>query len=168
MAQRLRKNHDFLKLLGRFTPARRKVILKVADDALVKTICDCILNVLEQTVPVSKSIQRKLLTHKKALVALAQKTTPLNKKKKILVQHGGNILGLLLPPVLKVLSALLTKMNHAKRMVLVPENTLERLQNRQNVLSPPLTQQLKSLDAEMSDILASKQLDVEEKARLYN
>ena len=59
-------------------------------------------------------------------------------------------------------------MNHAKRMVLVLENTLERLQNRQNVLSPPLTQQLKSLDAEMSDILASKQLDDEEKARLYN
>ena len=108
MAQRLRKSHDFLKLLARCTPAQRKVILKVADDALVKTICECILNVLEQTVPVSKSIKRKLLTHKKALVALAQKTTPLNKKKKILVQQGGNILGVLLPPVLKVLSALLT------------------------------------------------------------
>ena len=39
MAQRLRKNHDFLKLLTKCTPAQRKAILKVADDALVRTIC---------------------------------------------------------------------------------------------------------------------------------
>ena len=107
MAQRLRKNHDFLKLLAKYTPAQRKAILKVADDALVKTICECVLNVLQQTVPVSKPTKRKLLSHKKALVALAQKGTPLNKKKKILAQHGANILGVLLPPVLKVLSAIL-------------------------------------------------------------
>ena len=59
-------------------------------------------------------------------------------------------------------------MNHAKRMVLVPENTLERLQQRQRILTPPVTQTLKNLDSEMSDILSSNQLDDEEKAKLYN
>ena len=54
MAQRLRKNHDFLKLLVKCTPAQRKAILKVADDALVITICECVFNVLKGTVPVSK------------------------------------------------------------------------------------------------------------------
>ena len=59
-------------------------------------------------------------------------------------------------------------MNHTKRMVLVPENTLERLQQRQQILTPPVTQTLKNLDSEMGDILSSKQLDDEQKAKLYN
>ena len=107
MAQRLRKNHDFLKLLVKCTPAQCKAILKVADDALVRTICECILNVLKETVPVSKPAKRKLLAHKKSLIALAEKSTPIEKKKKILVQHGGNFLSVLLPPVLRVLSSIL-------------------------------------------------------------
>ena len=53
-------------------------------------------------------------------------------------------------------------------MVLVPKNTLERLQQRQQILTPPVTQTLKNLDSEMSDILSSNQLDDEEKAKLYN
>ena len=59
-------------------------------------------------------------------------------------------------------------MNHTKRMVLVPDNTLERLQQRQQILTPPVTQTLKNLDSEMTEILSSKQLDDEEKAKLYN
>ena len=59
-------------------------------------------------------------------------------------------------------------MNHTRRMVLVPENTLERLQQRQQILTPPVTQTLKNLDNEMSDILSSKELDDEAKAKLYN
>ena len=108
MAQRLRKNHDFLKLLAKCTPAQRKAILKVADEALVRTICECILKVFKETVPVSKPAKRKLLADKKSLVALAERSTPLRKKKKILVQQGGNFLGLLLPPVPRVLSSILT------------------------------------------------------------
>ena len=81
MAQRLRKNHDFLKLPTKCTPAQWKAILKVADEALVRTICECILNVLKETVPVSKPAKRKLLAQKKSLIALAEKSTPLHKKK---------------------------------------------------------------------------------------
>ena len=71
----------------------------------MKTICECILNVLKETVPVSKPAKRKLLAHKKSLIALAEQA--LNKKKKILVQQGGNFLSVLLPPVLRVLSSIL-------------------------------------------------------------
>ena len=108
MAQRLRRNHFFIKLLAKCTPAQRKAILKEADDALVKTICECVLNVLKETVPVSKPAKRKLLGHKKSLIALAEKSTPVSKKKKILVQQGGNFLSVLLPLVLRVLSSILT------------------------------------------------------------
>ena len=53
-------------------------------------------------------------------------------------------------------------------MILVPENTLERLQQCQQILTPPVTQTLKNLHGEMSDILSSKQLGDEAKATLYN
>ena len=82
MAQRLRRNHDFLKLLAKCTPAQHKAILKEADDALVKTICECILNVLKETVPVSKPAKRKLLAHKKSLIALDEKVLRLRRKRK--------------------------------------------------------------------------------------
>ena len=108
MAQRLRKNHDFLKLLVKCTPAQHKAILKVADDTLARTICECVLDVLKGTMPVSKPAKKKLLVHKKPLITLAEKSTPLEKKKKLLVQHGGNFLSVLLPPVLHVLTSILT------------------------------------------------------------
>ena len=53
-------------------------------------------------------------------------------------------------------------------MILVPENTLERLQQRQQILTPPVTQALKNLDSQMGDILSNKQLDDEAKATLNN
>ena len=57
-------------------------------------------------------------------------------------------------------------MSYTRRMVLVPENTLERLQQRQQIFTPPDTQTLKNLDSEMNDILYSKQLNDEQKAKL--
>ena len=108
MSQRLRRNHDFLKLLAKCTPAQRKAILKVADDNLIKTICECVLNVLEKTVPTGRAVKKRLFPHKKALSTLVHKGTPIERKKKILIQHEGNFLGVLLPPVLRVLSSLLT------------------------------------------------------------
>ena len=53
-------------------------------------------------------------------------------------------------------------------MILVPKNTLERLQQLQKILTPPVTQALKNLDSEMNDILSSKELDDEAKSTLYN
>ena len=167
MAQRLRKNHDFLKLLAKCTPAQRKAILKVADEALVRTICECILNVLKETVPVSKPAKRKLLAHKKSLIALAEKSTPLRKKN--FGATGRKLFRFIVTTratCAKLDSHL--KMNYTRRMVLVPENTLERMQQRQQILTPPVTQTLKNLDSEMNDILSSKQLNDEEKAKLYN
>ena len=73
-------------------PAQRKAILKAAEGALVRTICKCVFNVLKEILPVSKPAKKKLLKHKKSLIAPAEKITPLNKKKQILVQHGGNFL----------------------------------------------------------------------------
>ena len=42
------------------------------------------------------------------------------------------------------------------------------MQQRQQILTPPVKQTLKNLDSEMNDILSSKQLNDEQKAKLYN
>jgi len=53
-------------------------------------------------------------------------------------------------------------------MVLVPEHTLERLQQRQNVNMAPLTARLNGLDHDISDVLKNKQLSDDEKVRQYS
>lgn len=58
-------------------------------------------------------------------------------------------------------------MNHARKMVLVPEQTLERLQQRQKVNTAPLTSRLEDLDHGIQDVLKSKELTDEEKVRQY-
>ena len=52
-------------------------------------------------------------------------------------------------------------------MVLVPEQALERLQQRNKVQTTPLTSRLNQLDHEMGGVLNNAQLTDEEKARRY-
>lgn len=59
-------------------------------------------------------------------------------------------------------------MNHARKMVLVPEGTLERLEKRQNVNTPPLTARLNGLDSEIQQVLKDKNLSEEEKVLNYS
>ncbi len=56
-------------------------------------------------------------------------------------------------------------MNHARKMVLVPEQTLERLQQKRHVNTTPLTDRLTSLDHDMQNDLKSDELTDEEKVR---
>lgn len=58
-------------------------------------------------------------------------------------------------------------MNHARKMVLVPEQTLERLHQRQKVNTTPLTSRLNGLDHDIQDVLKSNDLTDEEKVRHY-
>lgn len=53
-------------------------------------------------------------------------------------------------------------------MVLVPERTLDRLQQREKIKTAPLTSRLSQLDHEMEEVLKNTELSNEEKARLYS
>ena len=53
-------------------------------------------------------------------------------------------------------------------MVLVPENALERLQQRQKVNTAPLTARLNVLDHTIQDVLKSDELTEDEKVRQYS
>ena len=107
MSRRVKKNYHHLKVLSTSKPHQVKALLKVADDDLIKSVCECVYNVLKTTVPVTPRKKQQLAEHKSALLTLADKEVPFSKKRKVLEQKGGNFLSLILPPVLSVLGQLL-------------------------------------------------------------
>ena len=53
-------------------------------------------------------------------------------------------------------------------MALIPEHTLQRLEERKRVTTAPLTQTLRTLDSEMEEILKRTDITDDEKVTLYN
>ena len=103
MSRRVRKNYHHLRVLSTSKPHQVKVFLKVADDDLIKSVCECVYNVLKSTVPITPRQKRRLLKFKQPLLSLVDRDLPLTKKRKILIQKGGSFLSFLLPTVLGVL-----------------------------------------------------------------
>ena len=73
MSRAVKDNLDFLRVLSKCSPRQRKAILQTADNQLLKALCECILNVLKETVPISNSEKQQLSRHKKTLIALVDK-----------------------------------------------------------------------------------------------
>ncbi|XP_033111239.1 uncharacterized protein LOC117112281 [Anneissia japonica] len=86
----------------------RKLLLQNADKELVTTICECAMNVLKGSVPITAAHKKKLSRHKKNLRDISNKKISAIKGKQILIQKGG-FLGLVLKPILQTLGSLLLK-----------------------------------------------------------
>jgi len=102
---RLRKNCSTLQLLHRANPSLRKAILTKANPQLIKTICDCSLNVLNGNVKLSPKSRKRLARHKTKLRKLADPKVSLKQKQRV-IQQGG-FLGALLSTVLPVVTSLI-------------------------------------------------------------
>ena len=107
MSTHMRKNTDLLRVLHRAKPKLRKAILKHVDSSCIKAICDCVLNILKNTVKTSPVHKRKLARHKTHLRVLAEKKTPMPKRQRTIIQKGEGFLTLVLGPVLKELASLI-------------------------------------------------------------
>ena len=59
------------------------------------------------------------------------------------------------------------KMKHAKCMILVPEDTFARFEQKQKLETSPLVNNMMQKDTEMSDILQRKDIEDDEKQKLY-
>ena len=59
-------------------------------------------------------------------------------------------------------------MKHAKRMVLVPEDVLNRYEQKQKIETSPITSNMMHQDTAMSEILQSTDISDAEKQKLYN
>jgi hypothetical protein len=106
--KRIKSNYHALQLLKTATPKLRKAIISNSISELIKSIAECILNVLYGNVTLTECGKRKFRKHKTVLRTLVDKRVPLIRKKKIIVQRGGFLLTLL-GAVLPALATLLFK-----------------------------------------------------------
>ena len=82
-------------------------LLKTATPQQLHALVQIIYNVLTGNIPVSEEIRAKLLSHKDALVNLAQRNVPYKTKKRTLVQEGSGFIQELLTPVISSLGYLM-------------------------------------------------------------
>lgn len=114
LSKRLLRNLNVIKVLAKCKdPVVQRKILENADDDLIACLVECVVNVLQQKVYISKDLTKKLSKHASEIRKIG-KTRSRRTAKKILVQEGGGVfLPLLLGPVLtaatSVLSGLISK-----------------------------------------------------------
>jgi CHAD domain-containing protein len=106
MSAHLRRNATILKTISKATPSARKKLLKLADESLIRSICECCENTIKGRVKLSPIQKKRLLRHKRILRRLAKSGDNWKQKKKFIVQSGGFIIPLL-APVLGTLGSIL-------------------------------------------------------------
>ena len=118
----------------------RIAIIKAADDDLLKDITECLLNICKGTIKISPRIHKKLTPYADHIEVVADKSKPLAQRKRVILQKGDGFLPFLLAPVLEHLASfLINRMEHVKRLVLVPEHITDI---PKKALVPPLTAQV--------------------------
>ena len=103
---------DTIKFLS-FCQDKRihKDILSRAPPNVIKRICDAALNAREGQVILSKKQKQILARHRKTIEKLLQKSIPVERKRRVLVQQGGGIAAVIIPVILSaVLEALGSKL----------------------------------------------------------
>lgn len=96
---------DLLKVIS--TSKNPKQIIQKVPNSIVKSLCECVLNVLHGNVPLTKTQINSLSKHKTCLRKLSDKKVPLYKKRKLLVQKGDGFLSILLPAAISIISSLI-------------------------------------------------------------
>ena len=106
-----RKHADILRALYHLNSEQRAALLKKADSALVRRICECALNLLSGNVPLNKQHKKRLRKHANLMRKLADPQRDLRSKKRIIAtQTGGGFLPALLAPIIgSVLASLVSK-----------------------------------------------------------
>lgn len=108
MAHHLRKHAAILRTIYKARPDLRKNLLKLADQDLIRCICECADNTLKGHVKLTSSQKTKLSRYKKVLRRLAKKGESWKSKRKFISQSGGALPALLVPILGTVLSGLIS------------------------------------------------------------
>lgn len=94
-----------LNALARAKPAVRKEMLKQSGFGVIKSITECIENVLRGNVKLGKKHLKNLKKHKKQLERVYKSGRKWSSKKKVIIQSGGGFLPALLLPVISALAS---------------------------------------------------------------
>ena len=107
MSRVVKNNRGFLQLLADCPSKQRQLLLKTASPQQFHALVQIIYNVLTENISVSEEVRAKLLSHKDALVNLAQRSVPYKTKKRTLVQEGSGFIQELLTPIISSLGYLM-------------------------------------------------------------
>ena len=108
MSSKVKQNIEAIKELSTAPRHIRAVIIDTATRDLILALCEVIHNVLVGTVKLKPDQIKQLKRYHRTLVNITDKKTSVNKKKRLMKQHGGFLMTLL-PPALAVLAAVLGK-----------------------------------------------------------
>lgn len=98
-------HHNFIQKVKFASPTARVKYLRDAHEDQVRSICECVHNVITGVVPVKPRIVDRLKPYKHELIRLARQKGSSEKKRKLLIQKGG-FLPILLGAILPVLGQL--------------------------------------------------------------
>jgi len=104
-----RKYAALLRTIQKARPDLRRSLLKLADEQLIRCLCECASNTLKGNVNLTPVERRKLVRHKKILRRIVKKGESWKTKRKVIVQSGGAFLLPLLAPILGTVLASLVK-----------------------------------------------------------
>ena len=165
MSKRIRGSLPYLQLLAKSSPKLRKLLIDNAPSIVITALCECCLNVLKGVVPSTPHQKRRLARYKAHLRALANKKVSRKKKKRYLNRKGGS---LLTASFTSSCFGGVDQFVEMKRMALVPEEVLNRYEQRQRLGTSPIMADMIQKDTQMSDILRRDDMTDDQKQKLYN
>ena len=77
---RLKAHLPLLKQVSKLPEARKKAFLESADGHLIKSICECCVNILNGCIPLSDRQHERLKRDKDRLRHLVRRSTPIKEK----------------------------------------------------------------------------------------
>lgn len=106
---RLSRNIHRLHVAAESPVKLQKALLRQLDIDFVACLCDCIDNIKDKTIKLSKKQWKKLKPYSNILNKLAAPTTSFKTKRRILIQQKGGFLPYIISPVLYMLAELATQ-----------------------------------------------------------
>ena len=104
----VRKHAAMLQMIAKARPDLRKTLVKMADEDVIRAICECADNTLKGHVHLTSVQKRRLARYKKTLRRLVKRGEGWKKKRDLILQSGGFLLPLLAPVLGSVLAALIS------------------------------------------------------------
>lgn len=107
MSANVKNQLPVLQALCNCRPKIRRQIIENAHGDLIKSICECCTNVLNNNVNLGQKETKRLRKYKKTIRLIGDKTKSLKLKKKAILQSGGSFLLTLIPAAISTILSLL-------------------------------------------------------------
>lgn len=109
MSQRIISHLPKLESLIKLSPRKRRDLLEKANLQFIKSIVECVENVMNGNIQLKRECKEKLKKYKAILRKIFNSGKKLKVKREIIVQNGGAFLPALLAPVITILAERLLK-----------------------------------------------------------